>query len=543
MKCLRGRCATFALLGILCSSLAFEVRSQSSGDRAGANFDRTFAQNFSSVSIENFSGRTEIQTWSSNRVRLIATQPAGNRSKTLESQVHLELPKADALKISVDKDVEINLLVYVPNHIILTIRGGVNEVVMKGVTSAISVETESGNIALQMPPTTDTNLSLRAIDGSISANLPLVIFGVVNSHSLDGRIGNGGTPVILRSARGSIELTPEAPGRRALSESEVSSNARVVPVALASQRNSAAVTRDEPGVGLGDNPVDVIKIDTRMVNLNIKVTDANGKLIPDLIKEDFQIFENNIEQEPVYFAPVTAPVNLVLLLDLSGSTKDRMKIMKKAAKKFIDTLNPNTRIGVAGFSRRFIVISDFTDDRKLLKDRIDDLKNSQSGTAFYDGMWSTLELFKEVKEKRRAVVVLTDGVDNSLSSDEYEPRHPFDELLSRLTQDDITIYPIYFDTEYETIVKHGGSDTHEAYVTARKQLHEISETTGGTLFKADRVEDLDAVYARVAAELHTMYTVAYYPKDKDYNGEWRQVKINVKRPQGATRTKPGYYAK
>src|SRR6185312_16731339 len=104
---------------------------------------------------------------------------------------------------------------------------------------------------------------------------------------------------------------------------------------LASQRNSAAVTRDEPGVGLGDNPVDVIKIDTRMVNLNIKVTDANGKLIPDLIKEDFQIFENNIEQEPVYFAPVTAPVNLVLLLDLSGSTKDRMKIMKKAAKKFI----------------------------------------------------------------------------------------------------------------------------------------------------------------------------------------------------------------
>jgi VWFA-related protein len=278
------------------------------------------------------------------------------------------------------------------------------------------------------------------------------------------------------------------------------------------------------------------------VNLNVKVTDANGKLLPDLKKEEFQVFENNVEQEVVYFAPVTAPVNLTLLLDLSSSTRDRMKVMKKAAKKFIDALNPNTRIAVAGFSRKFIVISDFTDDRKLLKDRIDDLKTNSSGTAFYDGMWKTLDLFNEVKEKRRAVVVLTDGVDNSLSSDRYEPRYPFDELLSRLTQDDVTVYPIYFDTEYETVVKRG-SDSHEAYVTARKQLNKISDSTGGTLFKVDRIEDLEAVYERVAAELHTMYSVGYYPTDKNYGGEWRDLGIKVKRPQGVTRAKPGYYAK
>jgi VWFA-related protein len=571
MKCLRPRSATFALLGILFSPFAFvQLTAQSSADVANSTFDRTLAESFSSILIENPAGRTEIQTWSSNRVRVTATQSAGDSAKALDSRIQLERPAAEALKIRVspgEKRGGVNLLVYVPHRVSLSVRGGTQDVVIKGLTSSISVETESGNIALQLPATANTDLSLRSIEGTISAKVPLVFFGPVNSHALDGKTGDGGTPVVLRSTRGSIDLTPDDPRRRAGSENEVANNFRNAPMDISYPQNAVLGTVDDRAARQGETHEqtngtggfrsaaadqaappddvikDVIKIDTRMVNLNVKVTDASGKLLPDLTKEDFQAFENNVEQDLVYFAPVTAPVNLVLLLDLSGSTKDRMKVMKKAAKKFIDTLNPNTRIAVAGFSRKFMVISDFTDDRKLLKNRIDDLKNFQSGTAFYDAMWHTLDLFNEVREKRRAVVVLTDGVDNSLSSDEYEPRHPFDELLSRLTQNDITIYPIYFDTEYETIVKRRGSDTHEAYVTARKQLNNISETTGGTLFKADRAEELDSVYERVAAELHTMYSVAYYPKDKDYDGKWRQVQMKVRRPQGVTKTKPGYYAK
>ena len=286
-----------------------------------------------------------------------------------------------------------------------------------------------------------------------------------------------------------------------------------------------------------------MKVNVRTVHLNARVTDGAGRLIPDLTRNDFLVFENDLEQEVVQFEPVTAPVNLVLLLDLSGSTKDRMKVMKKAAKKFIDSLKPNTRIAVAAFTRKFLLISDFTDDRKLLKDRIDHVKNLQSGTAFYDAMWATLDLFNEVRERRKAVVVLTDGVDNSLSSDNYEPRHPFDELLARLTQEDLTIYPIYFDTEYEVTVKRRGQDTHEAYVAARKQLQRVADDTGGTLFKAERAEDLEGVYQRVASELHTLYSVAYNPKDKNYDGQWRNVSIKIKDKPAAARTKRGYYAR
>jgi VWFA-related protein len=147
-----------------------------------------------------------------------------------------------------------------------------------------------------------------------------------------------------------------------------------------------------------------------------------------------------------------------------------------------------------------------------------------------------------LQDKRKAVVVLTDGVDNSLSSDEYEPRHPFDELLARVTRDDVTIYPIYFDTEYEVTVKRRGQDSHESYVAARKQLQQVADDTGGTLFKAERAEDLEGVYERVASELHTLYSVAYSPKDKDYDGQWRNVSVKLKTRPGAARTKRGYYA-
>ena len=163
--------------------------------------------------------------------------------------------------------------------------------------------------------------------------------------------------------------------------------------------------------------------------------------------------------------------------------------------------------------------------------------------AFPDSMWAALDLFQETEAKRKAVVVLTDGVDNSLSHDDFDPRHPFDDLLARVTQEEVTIYPIYFDTEYEAVVRRRGGDSHEAYVTARRQLQKVSDSSGGTLFQAEHAEDLEGVYQRVASELQTLYSISYYPVDKDYDGRWRAVSVQVTRAQAQVRTRPGYYAK
>ena len=292
-------------------------------------------------------------------------------------------------------------------------------------------------------------------------------------------------------------------------------------------------------------PEDVIKLEARLVNLNVKVTDATGKTLPALRREDFVVLEDDIRQEVSYFEPVNAPLNLVLLLDLSGSTEKKIKVMKKAAQKFIDSLKPNDRIAVAGFTRRFFIISNFSTDHKLLNDRIDDIKNRHSGTAYYDAMWATLDLLEEAKTTRKAIVVLTDGVDNSLDhpeDSEYDPKHGFDELLERSIEADATIYPIYLDTEYETIGA-GGRSGHDAYVTARKQLQALADQTGAVMFRADRAEDLEGVYQQVAAELHSLYSMAYAPKVVRRDGKWRKISVAVDLPGAKARTKRGYLAK
>jgi len=534
--------------------------------------DRTLPDRFSSIAIQNLAGKTEIQTWNSTRVRVLASRSSGNNDpEAIESRIRFQTPTPSTLIIVVRNSIAegpINLTVFVPRQSNLSVRGGEQAVSIHGVTNSLTVETDSGNVSFHIPDSANADLSLRALEATISSNLPLTIFGPVNAHTIDGRIGSGGAPVILRSTKGALELLPDQPGRLARADAQIAndrSNGTITPIvkrivnsnddsdqdATSGPSATDGAAADE-AVAIGNSPrlstpleptLDVVKIDSRLVNLNVRVTDGSGKLITDLAKEDFEVFEDNTRQEVVRFEPVSSPVNVVMLLDLSGSTKDRWKIIKKAAKKFIDTLSPNTPIAVAAFTRKFLLISDFTLDRKLLKDRIENTKNRGSGTAFYDGTWSTLDLFKKVADHRKAIVVMTDGVDNSLSSDEYEARHPFDELLARITQDEVTIYPIYFDTEFEVVVKQGGSDTHESYETARRQLQQIADETGGTLFRADRAEDLEGVYQRVASELQTLYSVSYNPLDKNYDGKWRGVAVKVKRSHAAAKTKRGFYAR
>jgi VWFA-related protein len=293
---------------------------------------------------------------------------------------------------------------------------------------------------------------------------------------------------------------------------------------------AAAQPKPEPGT---------IRLEVRLVNLNVKATDNGGKVLAGLEKDDFQLFEDGVRQDITFFAPNTSPVNLLLLLDLSGSTKDKMKVMRKAAKKFIDSLNPSDRIAVAAFTRRFFVISDFTSDHALLKHRIDDIKNRNAGTAFYDAAWSALDMLAAIKEARKALVVLTDGVDNSLDS-HLKTRHTFDELRERAAEEDSTIYPIYLDTEMEEVKRHGPKQ-HQVYAIARGQLNDLSEQTAGTMFKAVDEKDLEGAYKRVAAELHSFYSMAYSPKNPRSNGQWRKISVKVNRDGAVAQTRRGVY--
>ena len=538
------------VLAALLSLFSFQFLPGSGGP---AKLERVFKDPIRTITIENLTGVTEVRTWSDSGVSVTASRASSSDNSRLESEVHLEQPARDILKIVTNPDSlfrPITVTVHLPASAQVSIRGGSERVSIKGQTASLSVETRSGSIAIYLPENSSADLSLRSIRGAIESRLPVTIFGQSDPHLLDGRIGAGGSPVIARSLRGNITVLQES-SSHIVSTNQISSkndfagvDSSVSALKSGPVANGVALNGDSAAAA-GVTGDDVIKLEARLVNLNVKVTDAAGKTLPALRKEDFVVLEDDVRQEVSYFAPITAPLNIVLLLDLSGSTEKKIKVMKKAAQKFVDSLKPSDHIAVAGFSKRFYIISNFTTDLKLLKERIDDIKNRHSGTAYYDAMWATLDLLEEANTTRKAIVVLTDGVDNSLDrpdDSEFDPKHGFDELLARTTEADTTIYPIYLDTEYETIGR-GGRSGHDAYVTARKQLQALADKTGAMMFKAERAEDLDGVYQQVSAELHSLYSMAYTPKVVRRDRKWRNIGISVELPGAKVRTKRGYFAK
>lgn len=306
------------------------------------------------------------------------------------------------------------------------------------------------------------------------------------------------------------------------------------PVLPAPSNDSARDNADEESV--------VLK--AALVNLNVSVSNRSGQALANLKKEDFELAENGQQQQIEFFQAQSAPFNLVLVLDLSGSIKDKLDVVKSAALRFVDVLGPQDKVAVVMFTHEIRVVSQLTADRNELKRRIKNIEKPEGGTAFYETMWFTLaDTLRGTKGQRNAVVVMTDGVDSSL--DRYNPaptRVTFEQLARRLEEADAMIFPVYLDTEYEEVFERGNSSS-EAYSIARDQLERIAELTGGQMFKAEKVGDLSGVYKQVAAAIRTVYSVGYYPTNTERDGTFRRVRVNVNRSDAAVRTRRGYYAK
>ncbi|MFY9556192.1 MAG: VWA domain-containing protein [Blastocatellia bacterium] len=289
---------------------------------------------------------------------------------------------------------------------------------------------------------------------------------------------------------------------------------------------------------------DAIVLKAALVNLNVSVTNRAGAALGNLKKEDFEVAENSEPQKIEFFQPTAAPFNLVLALDLSGSIKDKLDIVKSAALRFVEVLGPQDKVAVVTFTDEIRVVSQLTSDRDELKRRIKMIDRSQGGTAFYEALWfSLVDTLRGTRGQRNAIVVMTDGVDSSL--DRYNPmqsRVSFNQLAHKLEEADVIVFPIYLDTEYEEVFERGNSSS-EAYAIARDQLERVGEMSGGQMFKAEKASDLSGVYKQVAAAIRTVYSVGYYPTNPERDGTFRRVRVQVNRSDAAVRTRKGYYAK
>lgn len=295
---------------------------------------------------------------------------------------------------------------------------------------------------------------------------------------------------------------------------------------------------------------DTVRIETRLVNLNVKALDKAGQPVTNLKQEDFAIYEDGVKQEVAHFNPVNAPVNLVMLLDLSGSTQKKRKAMREAAERFVDSLPQGDRLAIVAFTRQYKALTDFTSDKAMLKSVLKQINGFSGGTAFYDSMWKALDQLDKLAEARKAIVVLTDGEDESLVGDK-ETTHTYDELLGRASEEDVTIYPIYFSPNNQLNkvgILFGGNgggflSGESKSKTARKQLEQLADQTGGEIFSASREDDLESAYKLVANELHTLYSLAYSPDKLKHDGQFRKIAVKLEREGAVAKTRKGYFDK
>jgi VWFA-related protein len=291
---------------------------------------------------------------------------------------------------------------------------------------------------------------------------------------------------------------------------------------------------------------DVVRVDTNLVSLNVSV--YNDKLkthVSTLEQKDFAVNEDGRPETISFFATTDVPFDLVLLIDLSGSTSGKRDLIRQTTQRFIEAARPSDRLAIVTFSDTTNIVSPLTEDRKQLFESLAKI-DGKGGSNVWDALKFTLDkvLGPKPLERRRAVVFMTDGVDNALTGsltgfNGTGSIISFADLLETVRRNDTLIIPIYLDTES----KGSAGLVKTIYGNARKTLVLLAEESGGLYYKARKIEDLNGVYAQVIEDLGKVYSLGYKPTNEKRDGAWRSVKIQIpNRPDLMTRAKPGYYA-
>jgi VWFA-related protein len=317
----------------------------------------------------------------------------------------------------------------------------------------------------------------------------------------------------------------------------------------------------------GQEPGDIVRVETNLVTVPVSVLDRNGRYIPDLKREDFMIFEDGLEQEIAYFATIEKPVTVVLVLDTSSSIWSKLGQIKGAAKVFVAQLGPDDQVSVISFGMGVKVQCDPTSDRKKIDKCIGGTSRGLS-THLYDAMDQVMKKYLDRIKGRKAVVLFTDGVDATSNHATYESNlHIAEEL-------DALIYSIRYDT-YDPAgdkgnvpdptsgvpfpgilgkILHlpsigsnsgGGAGSSRAdYDRGERYLDELAQLTGGRVYEASKdLRDLQTAFSHIADELGRQYGIGYYPKKKGEPGERRQIKVRTNRTDVAIRARDNYIYK
>jgi VWFA-related protein len=272
------------------------------------------------------------------------------------------------------------------------------------------------------------------------------------------------------------------------------------------------------------------KTTTQTVPLFATVTDATGRLIPDLTKEDFEIFDNNKSREVTLFVNDVQFIKVVVMLDESGSMVNNIARVKDGAEQFLLRLLPEDRARVGSFEDKIIASSEFTNNRDELVRFMREELQYGNGTRLWDAVDFSMSALSGL-EGRRVVLVFTDGGD-----DPGPGKHvSYNTVLKRAQVEGFMVYAIGFHSRCRC-----GAEGRMVETDPDPSLKKIAAESGGGYFELKEGADLSATFTRVAQELHSQYVIGFTPESLD--GKLHTLQVRVKRPGMTARVRRSYIA-
>jgi len=330
-----------------------------------------------------------------------------------------------------------------------------------------------------------------------------------------------------------IALLAAAPHRLQAQDDPLNKVHVTEPPAAATPPTGAPAGAEAPPL-TGDNalkarPGSRIRMDVDLVLVPVTITDPMNRLVTGLEQDDFFVYENNSLQKLKTFSCEDAPVSIGIIMDLSGSMSSKLIRARDSIIQFMKTANPKDEFFVIGFNDRPELIEDFTSSIDDIEARLQTVRASRR-TALLDAIYYGMDKMKTARNERKALLVVSDGGDN-------RSRYTEGEVKAQVRESDVEIYSIgIFDPYAPTPEERTGP----------MLLNDISEETGGRMFRVDDLSDMGDIAVKISTELRNQYVLGYNPKSIQRDGKWRKVKVKLVPPQGlpplTVHARTGYYA-
>jgi len=297
------------------------------------------------------------------------------------------------------------------------------------------------------------------------------------------------------------------------------------PVALESRKSNP------PTGTVASRPVD-LRVNKTLVLINVTVTDPLNRFVTGLEKEHFRLFEDKVEQEITQFSSEDAPISIGLVFDTSGSMGPKLQKSRQAAAEFFKTANPSDEFFLVQFNDRPELTVPFTTDTDKIQSTLT-FTQSRGRTALLDSVYLAMHEMKKAKNPRKALLIISDGGDNS-------SRYTETEIKSAVREADVQIFAIGI---FESAANRGRTPEEAA---GPSLLNELAEQTGGREYAVDNVAELPDIAAKIGIELRNEYILGYTPKNRERDGKYRKVQVKLNQPRGLPPLKAyfrlGYYA-